>query len=487
MTFATEIIFLAAAILMFASLVASKVSERFSVPALLLFLLLGMLAGSEGLGGIYLDNYQAARFIGVVALVFILFYGGLDTTWSSIRPVLAPGVVLATFGVLITAVVVGLSAVQFLGFTFVEGMLLGSIVSSTDAPAVFSVLRSKKVSLRGNLKPLLELESSSNDPMAVFLTLGFLGLVSGERSSLWSLLPSFALDMGIGILAGWSMARLGIALVNRMKLEYAGLYPVLTICLVLFTYAITTFVRGNGFLAVFLLGLLMNKSEFAHKKSLKGFHEALAWLMQITMFLTLGLLVFPSELRMVFVPGLLITAILMFAARPVATFLCLTPFKVRAPSQIMVSWVGLRGAVPIILGTFPLLAGAPRSHAIFNVVFLVVLASVLLQGTSLPYVARFLGVDEPLRVKKRRPIELEVNEGIDASPNDMIVPFGSKAVGVPLMKLGIPAKALIILVTRKERFFIPDGSTELQDGDILLVLASDDDFRKFQAIVNRLA
>jgi cell volume regulation protein A len=486
MTFATEILLLIAAILMLASLLASKVSERFSVPALLLFLLIGMLAGSEGFGGICLDNYQAARFIGVVALIFILFYGGLDTVWSSIKPVLFPGIILATFGVLVTAVVVGVAAVYILKFSLVEGLLLGSIVSSTDAPAVFSILRSKKVSLKGELKPLLEFESSSNDPMAVFLTVGFLGILLGEHSSLLSLLPAFALDMGIGVIAGYLMAKAGLAIINRMKLEYAGLYPVLTISLVLLTYAITSFARGNGFLAVYLMGLLMNKNEFVHKKSLKGFHEALAWLMQITMFLTLGLLVFPSELMRVFAPGLLITAILMFAARPIATFLCLIPFKFRPLSQIMVSWVGVRGAVPIILGTFPLLLGAPRSHVIFNVVFFVVLASMLLQGTSLPYVARFLKVDAPLHPKKRRPIEFEMHEGIDARLNDMIVPFGSKAAGIPLMKLGIPPKALIILVTRKEHFFIPDGSTALQDGDVLLVLANDDDSRKMHAIMNQL-
>lgn len=487
MDFATEILLLTAAILVLASLVASKVSQRFSVPALLLFLLIGMVAGSEGLGGIYLDNYEAARFIGVVALVFILFYGGLDTVWSSIRPVFAPAVVLSTFGVLITAAVVGVCAMYILKFSLVEGMLLGSIVSSTDAPAVFSILRSKKVSLKGELKPLLEFESSSNDPMAVFLTVGFLGILLGERASFWSLAPAFALDMGVGIIAGYLMAKIGTAVINRVRLEYAGLYPVLTIGLVLLTYAVTAFARGNGFLAVYLLGLLMNKNEFVHKKSLKAFHEAVAWLMQITMFLTLGLLVFPSELAVVVAPGLLVTAILMFAARPIATALCLAPFKFKPLSQIMISWVGLRGAVPIILGTFPLLAAAPGSHAIFNVVFLVVLASVLLQGTSLPYVAKLLKVDEPLAPRKRRPIELEMHEGIDARLYDMIVPFGSGAAGVPLMKLGIPPKALIILVTRKERFFIPDGSTDLHDGDVLLVLANEEDFRTMQTIINRPA
>lgn len=486
MTFTMEILFLTAAILMLASLLASKISERFAVPALLLFLLVGMLAGSEGLGGIYFDDYQAAKFVGIVALIFIIFYGGLDTAWSSVRPVLAPGIVLATLGVLITAVVVGFAAMYILEFSPLEGFLLGAIVSSTDAAAVFSILRSRKVSLRGDLEPLLEFESGSNDPMAVFLTVGLLGILSGRQSSLLSLLPAFALDMGIGIVAGYLMARASVAIVNRMKLEYVGLYPVLTIGLVLLTYAATTFIKGNGFLAVYILGLLMNKNEFVHKKSLKGFHEALAWLMQITMFLTLGLLVFPSELAHVVVPGLAVTAVLMFVARPAATFLCLLPFKFRPRAQIMISWVGLRGAVPIILGTFPLLTGAPRSHGIFNIVFFVVLASVLLQGTSLPYVARLLRLDAPPDLKRRRPIELEMNEGIDASLNDMIVPFGSNATGKPLMKLGIPPKALIILVTRKDRFFIPDGTTTLLDGDVLLVLARDDDFRKMQAIFNQL-
>ena len=462
------------------SIVSSKLSDRFAVPAFLLFLTIGMLAGSEGLGGIYFDNYRIAKSIGVVALIFIIFSGGLDTTWKTVKPLLLPGLILSTAGVVMTALIVGVCAMGIFKFSLAEGLLLGAIVSSTDVAAVFSVLRLRKISLKGHLKPLLELESGSNDPMAVFLTLGFLGIITRSGSSFLQLLPLFVLDMGIGLLLGYAMSRLCVELVNRIKLEYEGLYPVLTIALVLLTYSLTTLTRGNGFLAVYVLGLMMSREEFVQKRSLIRFHEGMAWLMQITMFLTLGLLVFPSQIVPVVGSGLLIAVILIFLARPLSIFVCLLPFNFRFPEKVMIAWVGLRGAVPVILATFPLLAGIPQAHLIFNVVFFVVVASVLIQGTSIPMVSRLLGVNAPLGARRRYPLEFEQMKGIDASLTDLIVPFDSDAAGKKIADLKIPQKALVVLISRGEKFIVPNGSTVIEGGDVFLVLADEPDIKELQ-------
>ena len=257
-----EVILLWVAVLIFVSVVSSKLSDRFAIPALLLFLVIGMLAGSEGIGGIHFDNAQLAKSIGVIALIFIIFSGGLDTNWKDTRAVAWPGVVLSTLGVLLTAVITGFCAVYILKFSFLEGMLLGSIVSSTDAAAVFSILRSKRISLKQPLKPLLEFESGSNDPMAVFLTVGFISILTSQNMSVPALIPGFFLNMGMGALIGYLMARFVVFFIKRLKLYYEGLYPVIMISLVLFTYVISVFLKGNGFLAVYLIGLMLGKVEF---------------------------------------------------------------------------------------------------------------------------------------------------------------------------------------------------------------------------------
>ncbi|MFA5553032.1 MAG: potassium/proton antiporter [Phycisphaerae bacterium] len=477
-----EIIFLYVSVLIFLSILASKLSDRLSVPVLLLFLIIGMLAGSEGLGGIYFNDPLFAKSIGIVALVFIIFTGGIHTRWKDVRPVLVPGFVLATFGVLITAIIVGLFSVFILKLSYIEGMLLGSIVSSTDAAAVFTVLRSKRASLKGSVRPLLELESGSNDPMAVFLTMGFIHLLTIKDASLADLIPMFFLDMGVGALMGYIMAQLSIYIINRARLEYSGLYPVLTMSLILMTYAATTAFRGNGILAVYLVGLIMGSREFVHKKTIMKFHDGLAWLMQIAMFLTLGLLVFPSQIIPVIAAGLLAALVLIFLARPIASFLCLLPFKFNYPEKTMISWVGLKGAVPIILATFPMLAGLPQAETIFNIVFFVVLTSVLIQGTSIPFIAKKLKLSIPYD-KRVYPIEFEKTDGIDASLEELIVPFESEVIGKHIYEIRTPPKCLIVLIARQDKYFIPHGSTVIEPGDIFLVLAKKEDLAALQVIL----
>jgi len=471
-----EAIILWIAVLIFVSVISSKLSHRFAIPVLLLFLAIGMLAGSEGIGGIYFDNAQLAKSIGIVALIFIIFSGGFDTNWKDARPVVWPGVVLSTAGVLLTAVITGFFAVRILKFSLLEGMLLGSIVSSTDAAAVFSILRSKRISLRSPLKPLLELESGSNDPMAVFLTVGLISLLTVKDANIASLVPRFALDMGMGALIGYLMGRFIIFLIKRLNLEYEGLYPVLMISLVLLTYIIAGFLKGNGFLAVYLVGLLLGQVDFQNKRMIMRFHDGLAWLMQIAMFVTLGLLVFPSRIVPLVGKGLLITLLLMVVARPASVLLCLLPFKMNLRKKAMIAWVGLRGAVPIILATFPFMAGIPQADTIFNIVFFVVIASVFIQGTSIPLVSKILKLDVPMVDRKSYPIEFEKVEGIDAELTDIIVPYNSEAIGKKISELNVPEKCLIMLISRNDKYVIPAGSTVIQGGDVLLVLANAEDF-----------
>lgn len=387
-----EHLLLGVSTLLLLSVLSSLASGRVGVPALVLFLAIGMLAGTDGPGGIEFDYPRLAQSLGVVALTLILFSGGLDTNWGLIRPVLWQGLALATVGVCLTAGMVAAFAVWALGFTPLGGLLLGAIVSSTDAAAVFSVLRSRQARLRGQLTPLLELESGSNDPMAVFLTVGLVGLLSRPESTPLEIVPLFFRQMILGVLIGYSMGACMALLSRHLRLEYEGLYAVLSLALALFTYGVTASVGGNGFLAVYVAGLKVGNSGITHVDYLRRFHEGQAWLMQILMFLTLGLQVFPSRVAPIVGIGLALSLFLMLVARPAAVYLTLLPASLTAKEKLLVSWVGLRGAVPIILATFPLIAGLPQAEMIFNLVFFIVLTSVLLQGTSLPLVARWLGL-----------------------------------------------------------------------------------------------
>ncbi len=469
MALTVEQLLLATSGLLLLSVIASKASGRLGVPALLLFLVIGMLAGSDGPGGIHFDNPWLAQSLGVVALVFILFAGGLDTEWTRVRAQLGKGIALSTLGVAITAGLVGWFATVVIGMGWVEGLLIGAIVSSTDAAAVFAVMRSRYVSLRGPLKPLLELESGSNDPMAVFLTVGIISLITGASTSVVDLVPMFVRQMVLGSAIGYASGKLMVLLVNRLRLEYDGLYPVLTLSLVVLTYGGSTWLGGNGFLAVYLAGLMMGNSDFIHKRSLLRFHDGLAWLMQIVMFLTLGLQVFPTQLIPVAGTGLLLALFLTGCARPVAVFITLAFTSLSLREKTMVAWVGLRGAVPIILATFPLLAGVPQATLIFNLVFFIVLTSVLLQGTSIPLVARWLRVDEAMQTRIDASPVWDAPSTLKSGLIEVTIPESSAAVGQRLLDLNLPKRSFVILVGRNGRCFVPNGSTVLERNDSLLV------------------
>jgi cell volume regulation protein A len=478
-----ETILVVVAALLIASVIASKASGRLGVPALLLFLLVGMLAGSEGPGGIPFDDPWIAQSIGVVALALILFSGGLDTDWGDVRPALWKGLSLSTLGVLLTAVLVGGFAMLVLDVTWLEGLLLGTVVSSTDAAAVFSVLRSKGINLRGQIAQTLELESGSNDPMAVFLTIALTGLLVNPDASIFGLLPMFVLQMVLGAVVGYGSGKSMIWIVNRSHLEYEGLYPALTLALMLFTYGATAALGGNGFLAVYLAGLVMGNSDFVHKRSLMRFHDGLAWLMQIAMFLALGLLVFPSRLVPVAGAGVLIALFLMLVARPISVFISLLWADMDLREKSMVAWVGLRGAVPIVLATFPMLAGLPRAQLLFDLVFFIVLTSVLLQGTSLPWVAHWLGVEAPTPSQYHYPLEYVPDISMNSHLVEVPIPSSSPILGRSIVEIGLPKGALIVLIHREGDSIVPNGGTVLQPEDRLLVLADGESIAQVETIV----
>ncbi len=458
-------------VLLLISILAGKTSYRFGFPTLILFLLIGMLAGSEGIGGIHFDDPKLAQYIGIVCMCFILFSGGLDTDWKYMKPIMWHGISLSSFGVLFTAVALGLFTWLLTDFTIYEGLLLGAIVSSTDAAAVFSILRSKSIALKSNLRPTLEFESGSNDPMAYFLTIAMLSLVVNQDQSLLMIIPLFFKQMLIGAALGFLFAKASIFLINRITLVFEGLYPVLVIALMFITYSATDFLYGNGFLAVYICAVYLGNKDFIHKKTILKMFDAMAWLMQIILFLTLGLLVFPSHVLPVAGIGLIVSLFLILVARPIGVFLSLLPFRIKFRKKIYISWVGLRGAVPIVFATFPLIAGIEKSDMIFNIVFFVSVTSVLIQGSSLSTMAKWLKVAIPEKAKARTSVETLLFESDKTMMDEIQIPEYSCAAGKRLVDLNFPKSTIVTVIHRKEKFIIPDGSTVIEAGDVLIVLS----------------
>ena len=466
-----ENILLVGSMLLLLSIVVGRASYRFGVPTLLLFLTIGMLAGSEGIGGIHFEDPKMAQFIGIVSLNFILFSGGLDTNWDSVRPILRRGIVLSTLGVLLTALGLGTFVWYITDFTFYESMLLGSIVSSTDAAAVFSILRSRSMALKANLRPTLELESGSNDPMAYVLTISFLSLVVNQDQSFVSIMPLFFKQMIIGGMAGFVFGKLSKIIINNIKLGFEGLYPVLVIALVFITFSATDTMGGNGFLAIYICGVFLGNQNLIHKRTILRMFDGLAWLMQIVLFLTLGLLVFPSQIVPYLGIGLLISMFLILVARPVGVFISLAFFRMKMRSRLYISWVGLRGAVPIVFATYPLLAGIEKANMIFNLVFFISVTSVLFQGTTLGVVAKWLHVALPQKVKRLTATDLLLTENPKAEMQEILIGPHCPAVDRKIVDLGFPKNAIIAMIKRDDSYITPNGSTVIETDDTLIVLA----------------
>lgn len=479
-----ELILLIFSALFFLSILAGRASSRLGVPALLLFLGIGMLFGSDGLG-ISFDNFNIAQTIGTVALSIILFAGGMDTKFTEIRPIIFQGVVLATFGVFLTAIISGLLIWWILGMTmksagigFLTSLLLASTMSSTDSASVFSILRSKGLQLKNNLRPTLELESGSNDPMAYILVITLIDVIKMEAAvNWWSVSGMLLLQLAIGALVGYFIGKLAVYIINRIKIGNDSLYPILLFTFCIFIFSLTYFLKGNGYLAVYIAGLVIGNSKFVHKRSSLNFFDGLAWMSQLILFLTLGLIVNPSELVPIIIPGLIISFMMIFIARPITVFISLLPFtKMAIKDKHYISWVGLRGAVPIIFAILPLAADVPHARLVFNLVFFCTLVSLLVQGTTISIMAKWLGLAEkPKVVHVAKDFDIDFSDEIKSITSEIEVTANTLSNGNRLLDLNLPDKTLVVMVKRNDNFFVPTGKTVLQIKDKLLIITDNND------------
>ena len=468
--FLVDQLILLAGVLLLIGILSSKASLRLGLPVLVLFLIVGMLAGEEGVGRIEFDNFTVAHAIGTWALAVILFDGGLRTDRKSLRLAWKPAMLLATGGVLVTALVTGAAAAFVLDTSLLTGLLLGSIVASTDAAAVFSVLRSQGVRLRPGLAAILEVESGSNDPMAIFLTIGLIEILLGRMEPGLDLLRLFVLQMGVGAASGLAIGWVAVRVIGAIRLETAGLYPVLTGANGLLAYGVAAALGGSGFLAIYIAGIVLGNGRIVFQRGTFLFLDGLAWMSQITMFVMLGLLSTPSELVAVAPQGLGIAAVLIFLARPVAVFPFLAPLRFKVRELLLISWVGLKGAVPIILATFPLLLGVPQGMLIFNVVFFVVLVSAVVQGWSLPFVARKLRLQQDAVAAPPVTLEITALADVNADIVDYTVGQASSAAGRRLSEIALPEGAVVALIARGPTLIPARGSTEVVAGDHVFVI-----------------
>lgn len=482
MVFTAENILLIGSVLIFSSIIISKTGYRFGIPTLLLFLLVGMLFGSDGLG-LQFNSARDAQFIGMMAMSIILFSGGMDTKYQDIKPVLKPGIVLSTVGVLLTTVLTGVFIYFLSGLThtnieltMMASLLLAATMSSTDSASVFSLLRSQRMNLKENLRPMLELESGSNDPMAYMLTIVLIQIISsGSELSLAVVGRDLLVQFLIGGSVGYAFGRFAVWLVNRINLSNSSLYPILLLSIVFATFTITDLLKGNGYLAVYIAGVIVGNARLVYRKEINTFMNGLTWLFQIIMFLSLGLLVNPHEMLDIAAVALLIGLFMIVIARPVSVFACLLPFRnISNKARLFVSWVGLRGAVPIIFATYPVIAGIEGSQQLFNIVFFITLLSLVVQGMSISSFARWLHLDLP-EEKEGNEFGVELPDEIDTKLEDMTLTPEMLAGGNRLKDMNIPMGSLVMLVKRGNEFIIPNGQVELHAGDKLLFISENKD------------
>ncbi len=438
--------------------------ERLGLPIVFVFLALGMLAGSEGIGGIHFDDYQFAFRLGTIALILILLDGGLNTPLQTVRRSLAPAGLLATIGVLLTAALMALCA-RALGLSWAQAILLGAVVSSTDAAAVFAVLRGSGLRLSARVGTTIELESGINDPMAVILTLVAVEWFSSSEATVWQALIDVPVQLGIGLAIGLLAGYATRLLLLRLRLSTAGLYPVLTLGLALLAYGAATLLQGSGFLAVFVAAMVLGNTRIPYRGGLARSHDALAWLAQVAMFLMLGLLVFPSQLLPLAGIGILIALFLAVVARPVAVVLCLLPFRFRPREVAYISWVGLRGAVPIILATIPVMADVAGSGQVFNLVFFVVVVSALIPGSTIRWVTRRLGLEAPEQPQPLAALEVTSTRLLSGDLMSFHVTDSLAVCGATLAQIPFPAASAAVLVVRGEELLAARGGTKLEAGD----------------------
>lgn len=472
----TEHIVILLALLLLTGVVATKFSSKAGLPALVFFIAAGMLLGRF----VYFNNPFLTQLVGTLALVVILLDGGMQTRFIAIKPVLPAALSLATAGVLMTAAFIGICAHYILGVSLTEGLLFGAIVGSTDAAAVFSVLGGKKVKER--ITSTLEVESGSNDPMAVFLTVSLISWIQEPGQAVWRLLVAFLLEMGLGLAFGLAIGWLAVWCINRVNLDSSGLYPVMAVACSILTYGLTSAVHGSGLLAVYVMALVLGNSDLTYRQSILQFNRGFGWIMQISMFAMLGLLVFPKDLPGVIYPGLALALLLMLAARPIGVFCAMLLSRFNFREKLLISWAGLRGAVPIVLATYPLLAGLQHGQLFFNVVFFVVLTSAVIQGATIAPLARRLGLSEDSAARSHSLMEL-VSLGQNRSEIvHLHIHAGMKAVGKAIGCLRLPDNVLCTALVRGNRVVPPHESTVLQEGDTIYLLGPKSERRRIKEI-----
>lgn len=450
-------------------MLSSRATERVNVPVLLVFLAIGMFAGSEGIGGIPFDDYELAYRLGTVALVLILFDGGLNTEMAAVRRVAAPAGVLATAGVILTAVFLAAGSYA-LGLPLEAAMLLGAVVSSTDAAAVFAVLRSGGVHLQQRVAATLEIESGANDPMAVILTMMVTrALLDPEGVNWLALIGGTAAQIVIGVAFGLAIGYATRLILPRARLQASGMYAVFLIGIAGLAFALPTLLYGSGFLSVYVAGIVLGNGELPYRVGLLRVHDGLAWLSQVTMFVVMGLLVYPSRLLDVAPTGLLVAVVLAFVARPIAVWLCILPFRYSRREQVYIAWVGLRGAVPIILAAFPVLAGAPLAEQVFDLVFFVVVMSSIFPGATVSWLARRLGLESPEPPPPRAVLAIESVEPLEGELASFYVDPDLAVAGANLADLPFPEGSAVTMIVRGRELLAPRGNTVILPGDHVYV------------------
>lgn len=491
-----EFILLILSLLFFASIFTDRIGNRYGVPALLLFLAVGMVFGPDGLGKWMSDDGEgfissisigSAQAIGTIALCVILFSGGMDTKLADIKPVWGPGVTLATLGVLLTAVISGIIIYFIFGWvqavttvSIATALLMASTMSSTDSATVFATLRTNSVNLKHNLRPLLELESGANDPMAYILTVTMIGIVTAMAAPVSALAISqnIVIQLIVGAFMGFALGKTAVALMRKVQLSNESLYPIMILTFCIFIFAVTHYMKGNSYLAVYMGGLMIGNSKFIRKRQTKSFFDGLTWLCQLIMFLMLGLMVKPHELVQlsVWLPGLIISIVMIFISRPLSVYLCLYPFKqYQNRDKLLISWVGLRGAVPIIFAILCVANNVPLSNLIFNVVFLCTLISLVLQGSTLTTMAQSLHLAEKAPEKNRLlHFDIDLPEDIEEYAHETQITSEHLQQGNCLKEMVIPSNMRVIMMRRGENFSVPKGTTPLKEDDWLLVISEED-------------
>ena len=472
-------ILLIGSVLLIVSIILSKAGARFGIPTLLVFLIAGMLFGTDGLG-LQFNSAEDAQFLGVIALSVILFSGGLDTRFSDIKPILTPGIVLSTLGVVLTTLFAGLFISWISGFEWLNitlplttSLLLAATMSSTDSASVFNILRSQRMSLKHNLRPMLELESGSNDPMAYMLTLVLIQVVGAGAVTASEVFTMLFVQFVIGGSVGFLLGRGAVLFINKLQLSNTSLYPIIAFGLIFLVYSLTDVCHGNGFLAVYIAGIVMGNSRMGFKREITTFLDGITWLCQIVLFLILGLLVNPHELVSVALAGTLIGVFMIVVARPLSVMLCLLPFKhINFKSRLFVSWVGLRGAAPILFATYPIIADVEGANIIFNIVFFVTILSLIVQGTTLSNIAQALNISEP-EPEKPDHFGIEIPEELETALSSIDVTAEMLVEGVTLKEIKLPHGALVMLIRRGKEFIVPNGSVQLRPGDRLLMLSQE--------------